>query len=302
MKHFLSALALGCLLLSCNRDLENNETPAPQNEKSYRRYEKMLVRGRSIPLYMYFNYKNGNEIESFDLDYVFNPWSSDKVKVSYEYDVYGRIIKEHRSGNLYKTKTNIVYQYDGLGRLISSHAISSTMTPTCSVERKHTYTYQGNKVIVKMEQFTSACSSEPEEREEKTMSLLIENGRVTKSFDEQGNMIETIEYYDTKNALRDIKGYTALVSEFYLRDKFAYDLIGYGNDIEYFSDLRFIDNVKTRGPIFGDGYLLYQYLDHDRNEYNGDYPEVVRIVKKSYNNPTNESEWDWHERYYIEEK
>ena len=58
MKHFLSALALGCLLLSCNRDLENNETPAPQNEKSYRRYEKMLVRGRSIPLYMYFNYNN----------------------------------------------------------------------------------------------------------------------------------------------------------------------------------------------------------------------------------------------------
>ena len=34
MKHFLSALALGCLLLSCNRDLENNETPAPQNEKA----------------------------------------------------------------------------------------------------------------------------------------------------------------------------------------------------------------------------------------------------------------------------
>ena len=33
MKHFLSALALGCLLLSCNRDLENNETPAPAPQK-----------------------------------------------------------------------------------------------------------------------------------------------------------------------------------------------------------------------------------------------------------------------------
>ena len=33
MKHFLSALALGCLLLSCNRALENNETPAPAPQK-----------------------------------------------------------------------------------------------------------------------------------------------------------------------------------------------------------------------------------------------------------------------------
>ena len=302
MKHFLSVLALGCLLLSCNRDLENNETPALQNEKSYRRYEKMLVRGRSVPLYMYFNYKNGNEIESFDLDYVFNPWSSDKVKVSYEYDVYGRIIKEHRSGNLYEIKTNIVYQYDGLGRLISSHAISSTMTPTCSVERKHTYTYQGNKVIVKMELFTSACSSEPEEREEKTMSLLIENGRVTKSFDEQGNIKQTIEYYNTKNALRNIKGFPALVVEFYIRP-LSYELPYYNHGIERIEDLRYIDNIKTR-DFHEDDYILYEYTDDKGNSYDGDYPTKIFVFDKSHNDPTYSHQlWMFNaSRYYIKEE
>ena len=63
MKHFLSALALGCLLLSCNRDLENNEnneTPAPPKE------ERLVL----ASLFEYvsnvrFQYKNGNEINMF---------------------------------------------------------------------------------------------------------------------------------------------------------------------------------------------------------------------------------------------
>ena len=297
MKHFLSALALGCLLLSCNRDNETNETPAPPQN------EKLVLLKSASPGGIELNYKNRNEIESLSTDGMYG-----KSDIKYEYDAYGRIIKERRFSHRYDYgETNITYQYDGQGRLTSSHAISTEfypgtgLTPRCSVEKKHAYTYQGSKVIVKIEIGTDTCSAIPETGKEKTITLLVENGKVVKSLDENNQIIETIEYYNTKNALRDIKGYPALVSEFYLRDKFTYDLIGYGNDIEYFSDLRFIDNVKTISPIF-DGYLLYQYLDHDRNEYNGDYPEVVRIVKKSHNNPTNESEWDWHERYYIEEQ
>ena len=66
MKHFLSALALGCLLLSCNRDLENNETPAPQNEKLV--LLDKLREGSTIT----FQYKNRNEIESVNIDGVGN--------------------------------------------------------------------------------------------------------------------------------------------------------------------------------------------------------------------------------------
>ena len=50
------------------------------------------------------------------------------------------------------------------------------------------------------------CSAIPEIGKEKTITLLVENGRVTKTFDKQGNIKQTIEYYNTKNALRNIKG------------------------------------------------------------------------------------------------
>ena len=157
MKHFLSALALGCLLLSCNRDLENNETPAPQNEKLV--LLKQLSEGSTVT----FQYKNRNEIESVNIDGVGN---SD---IDYEYDTYGRIVKERRFHRSYDYgETNITYQYDGQGRLASSHAISTEfypgtgLTPRCSVEKKHTYTYQGNKVTVKIEMGADTCSAIPE--------------------------------------------------------------------------------------------------------------------------------------------
>ena len=161
MKHFLSALALGCLLLSCNRDLENNETPAPQNEKLV--LLKQLSEGSTVT----FQYKNRNEIESVNIDGVGN---SD---IDYEYDTYGRIVKERRFHRRYDYgETNITYQYDGQGRLASSHAISTKNeeypgtglppTPLCSIERKHTYTYQGNKVTVKIEMGAATCSAIPE--------------------------------------------------------------------------------------------------------------------------------------------
>ena len=85
MKHFLSALALGCLLLSCNRDLENNEnnkTPAPQKEKL------VLINNLSGNTSVDFWYKNGNEIKSARTD------GMGKSNIDYEYDTYGRIIKK----------------------------------------------------------------------------------------------------------------------------------------------------------------------------------------------------------------
>ena len=85
MKHFLSILALGCLLLSCNRDLENNEnneTPAPPKEKLV--LLKQLSKGSTVT----FQYKNGNEIESVNIDGV------GKSDIDYEYDTYGRIVKK----------------------------------------------------------------------------------------------------------------------------------------------------------------------------------------------------------------
>ena len=138
MKHFLSALALGCLLLSCNRDLENNEThetPAPQKEKL------VLINNLSGNTSVDFWYKNGNEIKSARTDGMGKS------------NTYVRIIKERRFSynHTQNFETNITYQYDGQGRLASSHAISSKIHPACSVERKHTYTYQGNKVTVKIE-------------------------------------------------------------------------------------------------------------------------------------------------------
>ena len=294
MKHFLSALALGCLLLSCNRDLENNETPAPQNEKLVLLDE--LREGSTIT----FQYKNRNEIESVNIDGVGN---SD---IDYEYDTYGRIVKERRFHRRYDYgETNITYQYDSQGRLASSHAISTEfypgtgLTPRCSVEKKHTYTYQGNKVTVKIEMGADTCSAIPETGKEKTITLLVENGRVTKTFDEQGNIKQTIEYYNTKNALRNIKGFPALVVEFYIRP-FTYELNWY-NNIELAQDLRFIDNVKTRNYPNGN-YIMYEYRTENYEITDKDYPYKVIALDKSSSDPTQQSLVYMNERNYIEEQ
>ena len=297
MKHFLSALALGCLLLSCNRDLENNETPAPQNEKLV--LLDKLREGSTV----IFQYKNRNEIESVNIDGVGN---SD---IDYEYDTYGRIVKERRFHRRYDYgETNITYQYDGQGRLASSHAISTEfypgtgLTPRCSVEKKHTYTYQGNKVTVKIEMGADTCSAIPETGKEKTITLLVENGRVTKTFDEQGNIKQTIEYYNTKNALRNIKGFPALVVEFYIRP-LTYELPYYNHGIERIEDLRFIDNVKIR-DFHDDDYMLYKYDDDKGNSYDGDYPTDIFVFDKSHNDPTYSHQlWMFNaSRYYIKEE
>ena len=297
MKHFLSALALGCLLLSCNRDLENNETPAPQNEKLV--LLDKLREGSTIT----FQYKNRNEIESVNIDGVGN---SD---IDYEYDTYGRIVKERRFHRRYDYgETNITYQYDGQGRLTSSHAISTEfypgtgLTPRCSVEKKHTYTYQGNKVTVKIEMGADTCSAIPETGKEKTITLLVENGRVTKTFDEQGNIKQTIEYYNTKNALRNIKGFPALVVEFYIRP-LSYELPYYNHGIERIKDLRYIDNVKII-DLHEDDYMLYKYDDDKGNSYDGDYPTKIFVFDKSHNDPTYSHQlWMFNaSRYYIKEE
>ena len=286
MKHFLSTLALGCLLLSCNRDLENNEspTPAPQEEKL------VLLKQLGGEATAYFGYKNRNEIESLSAEGGFRG----KSDIDYEYDTYGRIVKERRYWHNYGDgETNITYQYDSQGRLVSSHAISTKNeenlgtglppTPLCSIERKHTYTYQGNKVTVKIEIGTDNRSSTPKTAKEKTITLFVENGRVVKSLNENNQIIETIEYHNTKNALRNIKGFPALVAEFYIRE-FTYEL-PYYNFIESIHDFRFIDNIKTRDYPSG-YYNLYKYDDDKGNSYDGDYPAAVFIFDKSHNDPT----------------
>ena len=291
MKHFLSILALGCLLLSCNRDLENNEThetPAPQKEKL------VLINNLSGNTSVDFWYKNGNEIESARTD------GMGKSNIDYEYDTYGRIIKERRFSynHTQNFETNITYQYDGQGRITSSHAISSKKHPACSVERKHTYTYQGNKVTVKIEIGTDNCSSPTEAAKEKTITLLLENGRVTKRFNDQNQVAETIEYYNTKNALRNIKGFPALVVEFYLR-RFTYELPFY-NGIENVHYLSFIDNVKTIDYSNRD-YIMYEYRTESYELTNKDYPHKVIALDKSHNNPTQQSLIYMYDLSYIEE-
>ena len=284
MKHFLSALALGCLLLSCNRDLENNENPAPQNEK-------LVLLKSASPGGIELNYKNRNEIESLSTDGMYG-----KSDINYEYDAYGRIIKERRFSHRYDYgETNITYQYDGQGRLTSSHAISTEfypgtgLTPRCSVEKKHTYTYQGNKVIVKIEMGTDTCSAIPETGKEKTITLLVENGKVVKSLDENNQIIETIEYHNTKNALRNIKGFPALVVEFYIRP-LTYELPYYNLGIQRIEDLRYIDNIKTR-DFHNGSYWEYRYSYDKRKSHDNDYLEIeeVNIYEKSHNDPTHDN-------------
>ena len=280
MKHFLSALALGCLLLSCNRDLENNETPAPAPQKEKLVLLKQLSEGSTVT----FQYKNGNEIESVNIDGV------GKSDIDYEYDTYGRIVKERRFHRRYdRGETNITYQYDNQGRLVSSHAISTKfypgtgLTPRCSVEKKHAYTYQGNKVIVKIEMGTDTCSAIPETGKEKTITLLVENGKVVKSLDENNQIIETIEYHNTKNALRNIKGFPALVAEFYIRP-LTYELPYYNLGIQRIEDLRYIDNIKTR-DFHNGSYWEYRYR-YDNGSTDNDYPNGVGIHARSHNDPT----------------
>jgi len=294
MKHFLSALALGCLLLSCNRDLENNEnneTPAPAPQE-----EKLVLLKSASPSGIELNYKNRNEIESLSTDGMYG-----KSDINYEYDAYGRIIKERRFSynHTQNFETNITYQYDGQGRITSSHAISSKKHPACSVERKHTYTYQGNKVTVKIEIGTDNCSSPTEAAKEKTITLLLENGRVTKRFNDQNQVAETIEYYNTKNALRNIKGFPALVVEFYLR-RFTYELPFY-NGIENVHYLSFIDNVKTIDYPNRD-YIMYEYRTENYEITNKDYPHKVIALDKSHNDPTQQSLVYMYDLSYIEEQ
>ena len=303
MKHFLSVLALGCLLLSCNRDLETHETPAPAPQEE----KLVLLKELGGEATAYFNYKNRNEIESLSAE---GGWRG-KSDIDYEYDTYGRIVKERRYWHNYGDgETNITYQYDSQSRLVFSHAISTKNeenlgtglppTPLCSIERKHTYTYQGNKVIVKIEIGADNCSSTPKTAKEKTITLFVENGRVVKSLNENNEIIETIEYHNTKNALRNIKGFPALVAEFYIR-AFTYEL-PYYNFIESVNDFRFIDNIKTRD--FHDGsYWEYRYR-YDNGSTDNDYPNGVGIHARSHNDPTYD-EYLYQisaNRYYIEEK
>ena len=286
MKHFLSALALGCLLLSCNRDLENNETPAPAPQKEKLVLLKQLSEGSTVT----FQYKNGNEIESVNIDGV------GKSDIDYEYDTYGRIVKERRFDHRSDYgETNITYQYDNQSRLTSSHAISTQYypdtgyTPRCSVEKKHTYTYQGNKVIVKIEMGADTCSAIPETGKEKTITLFVENGKVVKSLDENNQIIETIEYLNTKNTLRNMKGFPPLVVEFYIR-KFTYELPFY-NGIEHIEDLRFIDNIKTR-DFHNGSYWEYRYSYDKGKSHDNDYLEIenVTVYEKSHNDPTHNND------------
>ena len=128
------------------------------------------------------------------------------------------------------------------------------------------------------------CSAIPETGKEKTITLLVENGRVTKTFDEQGNIVQTIEYYNTKNALRNIKGFPALVVEFYIRP-ITYELPYYNHGIELIKDLRYIDNVKII-DLHEDDYMLYEYTDDKGNSYDGDYPTKIFVFDKSHNDPT----------------
>ena len=299
MKHFLSALALGCLLLSCNRDLENNEnneTPAPPKEERL-----VLASFYEFGNNVRFQYKNGNEI---------NRMTINEASIDLEYDTYGRIVKERRF--YHKSdygETIITYQYDNQSRLTSSHAISTQYypdtgyTPRCSVEKRHTYTYQGNKVTVKIEMGTDTCSAIPETGKEKTITLFVENGKVVKSLDENNQIIETIEYLNTKNTLRNMKGFPPLVVEFYIR-KFTYELPFY-NDIEHIEDLRFIDNIKTR-DFHNGSYWEYRYSYNKKKTYDNDYleREKITVYEKSHNDPTHDNYLFSvsPSRYYIKEK
>ena len=296
MKHFLSALALGCLLLSCNRDLENNETPAHPKE------ERLVL----ASLYEFgsnvrFQYKNGNEI---------NRMTINEASIDFEYDTYGRIVKERRFDHKSDYgETIITYQYDNQSRLTSSHAISTQYypdtgyTPRCSVEKKHTYTYQGNKVTVKIEMGADTCSAIPETGKEKTITLFVENGKVVKSLDENNQIIETIEYLNPKNTLRNMKGFPPLVVEFYIRP-FTYELPFY-NGIEHIEDLRFIDNIKTR-DFHNGSYWEYRYSYNKKKTYDNDYLEIEKITvyEKSHNDPTHDNYLFSvsPSRYYIKEK
>ena len=273
MKHSLFTLVLGTVLLSCNRDHDNNEITVPETEK------QVLVKKLSGEDDIYIRYKNGNEIQ-----YLIAHERSQGVSVSYEYDGSGKIIKENRFDHPFNSgKANITYQYDNQGRLTSSYMVHTTTDTGCTIERKHTYTYQGNKVTVKIEIGADNCSSTPKTAKEKTITLFIENGRVVKSLNENNEIIETIEYHNTKNALRNIKGFPALVAEFYIRE-FTYELPNY-NFIESIHDFRFIDNIKTRDYPSG-YYNLYKYDDDKGNSYDGDYPAAVFIFDKSHNDPT----------------
>ena len=155
---------------------------------------------------------------------------------------------------------------------------------------------------MKIERGADNCSSTPEAAKEKTITLFVENGRVVKSLDENNQIIETIEYNNTKNALRNIKGFPALAVEFYVREH-TYELKWYNVIESAQHDFRFIDNVKTRNYPSGN-YMLYEYKDDKGNSYDGDDPTDIFIFDKSHNNPTYSHQlWMFNaSRYYIKEE
>ena len=146
---------------------------------------------------------------------------------------------------------------------------------------------------------TDTCSAIPETGKEKTITLLVENGKVVKSLDENNQIIETIEYHNTKNALRNIKGFPALVAEFYIR-AFTYKLNWY-NNIELVQDFRFIDNVKTR-DLHNGNHIMYEYRTENYEITDKDYPYKVIALDKSSSDPTQQSLVYMNERNYIEEQ
>ena len=76
-------------------------------------------------------------------------------------------------------------------------------------------------------------------------------------------------------------------------------MMPYYNRIDNIDDLKFIDNVKTRDSHNG-YYTIYQYMDRNNNEYNGNYPESVSLFEKSHNDPNhNRPIWLYFDRYYT---
>lgn len=280
MKKFLSILGLvGTLFISCNRDNEITPNPEPPTEK----IDPSVLISETGSLsstggYVTFRYKNGNEIESIN---------NDQASNMFTYNNSGKIISAEIERIHRGIFGNIDYKYDGQGRLISSHYVARKMGPLsvvrANIDKKRTYTYiNSNEVVVKEEYaYTDKFDSSDSHSYTTTYKYILENGKVVKILKKDNSVLVTYKYNNKKNAIRNIKGMSALQLE-HQEDQDADALYA---DALIKLDFGHYDTIEYDSPNNN-----YYYNAPNHSEYREDgYPTNEVFLFKDKNNPNVQS-------------
>ncbi len=227
MKKIILPLAIGLALVSCSRDNDTPKTPQPPAVTPNQQPVLLSKMHSSIEGSTIFTYE-GDKIKS--MKYVDKDDPTDTSTVFYTYTGDKITSITDTSGDVTH------YEYNPDGTLAKSTYIENAPNRKYLFVMTYQYLNKGNTVIVQ--------KSRVEERTNKSdpngsITYTLENGNITKSVDiyinpeNQNNYLtitREITYDKANNPLMNIKGFPALVFEFYYYENTDI-IIGKNNEI-----------------------------------------------------------------------